>query len=134
MSWLLRKRKPSQPVSGGNTRIRSGDFGSGSPAFAFETDGRPSTSIYSYHEGDLFSPGSQNWVFETNFELPLITVWGKGFIRNPNTFNPIHGPQVWSSPNVVQNGLGGPVAGDMELTGLINPEGQTSGFVGDFAE
>jgi hypothetical protein len=134
MSWMLRKRKPSEQVSGSNVRIRSGEFGSGSPAYAFETDGRPSAGIYSYHEGDLFSPGSGNWVFEPNFELPLITVWGKGFIRNPNTFNPYQMPQIWSQPRVVQNGLGGPIAGDVMLQGLINPENQTSGFVGDFAE
>jgi len=134
MSWLLRPRKPAQQVSGGNFRIRSGEFGTGSPAYAFETDGRPSTSIYSYHEGDLFSPGAENWVFEPNFELPLITIWGKAFLRVPNTFNPLQSVQVMSNPNVFTNGLGGPIAGDVILTGLINHENQTSGFVGDFAE
>lgn len=131
---MLRKRIPSEQVSGGNIRIRMGLFGTGSPEGAFaEVDPSAAASIYNYHEGDLFTPGAQNFVFEPNFELPLITIWGNAFLRTPNTFNPIQPQQVYSPANVVNNGLGGLLAGDLELQALLNPEGQSSGFVGDFS-
>jgi hypothetical protein len=132
---LLRKRQPAQQVSGANIRIRYGEFGVGSPIGAFaEVDPNAAASIYSYHEGDLFTPGAQNFVFEPNFELPIITIWGNAFLRRANTFNPIQPQQVYAHQNVTNNGMGGLLAGDLELQGLINPEGQTSGFTGDFSE
>lgn len=121
MFSFLRKRQPSQPVSGGNTRIRYGaEFGQGGPtAYAF-MDVNPDAvaAIYNYHEGDLFTPGAMNFVFEPNFELPLVTVWGRGFIRNPNTFKVSQPPQVWAHPHVVTNGIGGLQAGEIELQPL----------------
>jgi hypothetical protein len=83
--------------------------------------------IYSYHEGDLFTPGAGNFVFEPNFELPLQTIWGFGFIRNPNTFNPLQPPQVLSPPNVQANGIGGLQAGTIQLEPLIDPANGESG-------
>jgi hypothetical protein len=116
-----RARVPSETISGGNIRIRYGEFGIGSPYSGSEAvsgigdfDG-----IYAYHEGDLFTPGAQNWVFELNFELPLVTIWGNAFLRVPNTFNPLQNPQVYSNPNVVNNGIGGLQAGQMELEPLL---------------
>jgi hypothetical protein len=135
MSWLTRKRIPSEVVSGGNTRIQMGAFGVGTgplPGIA-QVDPMAAASIYNYHEGDLFAPGAQNWVFEPNFELPLQTIWGFGFIRNPNTFNPIQPPQVYARANVQANGVGGLQAGELQLQGLINPEGESAPFTGDFA-
>jgi len=122
---LLRKRQPSEPVaSGAIVRIAQGDFGNGSPwAGLAAVDPRASAAIYNYHEGDLFTPGSGNYVFEPIFELPLITVWGRAFLRMPRVFNPIQPPQVWVQSTVNPNGIGGIVAGDMELQGLINPDG-----------
>jgi hypothetical protein len=136
---LLRKRIPSEPISGGNTRIQAGLFGTGAPTPGIALDFDPArsenaASIYSYHPGDIFTPGAESWVFEPNFELPLQTIWGNAFLRRANTFNPRQAPQIWAQPNVVNNGLGGLTAGEMELQGLINPENQNSGFVGDFAE
>src|SRR5712671_1451705 len=118
--FLLRKRMPSQPVSNANIRIRMGEFGDGRPTAYAWADVNPNASagIYNYHEGALFTPGSQNFVFEPNFELPLQTVWGRGFIRNPNTFKCTQPPQVWSHPHVVTNGIGGLQAGTMELQPL----------------
>lgn len=124
MSWMLRKRKPSEQISGANSRIRLGVFGEGSPTpYAFlDVDPNGAAGIYHYHEGDLFTPGSGNFVFEPNFELPLQTLWGNAFLRKPNTFNPIQPPQIWSQPNVVQNGIGGLQAGQMELQPLLTGE------------
>lgn len=113
---LLRKRTPSEYLTGPNVQIRMGAFGTGSPAYAFaDVDPRSQSSLYSYHEGALFTPGTGNFVFEPNFELPLYTIWGKGFIRNPNTFPVSQPPQVYSNPNVFTNGVGGLQAGTIEF-------------------
>lgn len=114
-----RKRIPSETVSGGNVRILAGEFGIGTPISADQmVGGTYDASIYSYHEGDLFTPGTGNFVFEPNFELPLITIWGKAFLRTPNTFNPLQNPQIFSQPNVQPNGIGGLQAGTFELQPL----------------
>jgi len=75
-------------------------------------------SVYAYHEGDLFFPGTQNYVFDYPWELPYSTVWGHGFLRTPNTFNPLQPPQLFSQPNVMINGIGGLIAGQMALQPL----------------
>ena len=124
--FTLRKRVPSQAVSGANTRIRMGTFGVGGPAYAFaDVDPTASSALYHYHEGDLFTPGAGNFVFEPNFELPLQTIWGRGFIRNPNTFNVYQPPQVWSPAHVKTNGLGGLIAGQVALQPLLEMEGES---------
>jgi hypothetical protein len=120
MFSFLRKRTP-QATTGGNVRIAGGEFGDGRPtAYAF-MDVNPFNvaHIYRYHEGDLFTPGAQNFVFEPNFELPLQTVWGFGFIRNPNTFKPLQPPQVWAHPTVTTDGLGGLQAGQFDMQPLL---------------
>jgi hypothetical protein len=119
----LRSRLPSEMISGGMSRIRAGIFGQGSPATAFETQGNDdSAGLYQFHEGDLFDPGSGNWVFEPNFELPVVTIWGNAFLRKPNTFDPIQPPQVYAQPNVQNNGIGGLEAGQYLMTGLSYEE------------
>ena len=114
----LRDRMPSEPVTGANVRIMQGLFGTGNPAAAFETDANSRTGLYAYHEGDLFTPGAGNWVFEPQFELPLFTIWGNAFLRKPNTFAPLQPPQVYAQPTVQNNGLGGLEAGSYDTTPL----------------
>lgn len=130
----LRKRIPAQPVvSGAIVRIMQGVFGTGAPFTGIaQTDARPSTSIYNYHQGDVFLPGTRNFVFESIYELPLQTIWGNAFLRTPNTFNPIQGPQALVQPTLTANGIGGVVAGDMELQSLINPQDESAPFQGDW--
>jgi hypothetical protein len=115
-----RGRMPSDIVSGANIRILEGEFGSGDPRYGFsEVDPRSSApALYFYHEGDLFAPGTGNWVFEPTFELPLVTIWGNAFMRKPNTFNPVQPPQVWAHPQVRPSGIGGLQAGQMDLEQL----------------
>lgn len=128
MSWLLRKRHASEPVSGANTRIRYGTFGNTDPVADLVTvDPNAVAGIYNYHEGALFTPGAGNYVFEPNFELPLQTIWGFGFIRTPNTFNPLQPPQVISQAHVLSNGIGGLQAGELLLQPLIDPATGDSG-------
>lgn len=115
-----RQRMISETISGANARIAGGLFGQGSPYYDFnDVDPRSSApGLYFYHEGDLFTPGTGNFVFEPWFELPLVTIWGNAFLRRPNTFSPFQQPQSWAQPNVVNNGIGGLQAGDMELQPL----------------
>ena len=137
---LLRKRIPSTPIvsapsgtlnkplaparapsggdsqTGGLSRIASGLFGSSNPA-SFSSSMEVVTpgpkALYHYHEGDLFTPGTQNYVFDYPFEFPLQTIWGNAFLRRPNVFNPLQPRQIQSDPNIVTNGIGGLVAGQI---------------------
>ena len=110
----------SEQVSGANIRIAMGEFGEGVPIL-MPVDPRVS-GLYFYHEGDLFSPGTGNWVFEPTTELPLVTVWGRGFLRKPNTFNPVQPPQVMARPTLRQSGIGGLQAGGVALEPLLIEE------------
>ena len=123
---LFNKKQIASPVSGANVRIRLGLFGNGSPATSAVNEVQSnanSSGIYSYYEGDIFTPGAEAFVFVPNFELPLVTVWGMGFIRNPNTFSPRQPTQLLSNPNVVTNGLGGQMAGQIIQQPLLANEG-----------
>lgn len=98
-------------------QIRSGLFGEGHaqiPQVIDPTKG----DIYHYHQGDLFTPGAMNYVFDPPFDLPLQTIWGQGFLRQPNTFNPLQPPPFVQGPNIVVNGIGGLVAGQMAFQPL----------------
>jgi hypothetical protein len=75
-------------------------------------------SVYGYHQGDLFFPGTQNYVFDYPWELPMNTIWGHGFLTKVNKFNPLQPPQQESFANVRLNGIGGLVAGTMALQPL----------------
>lgn len=114
---INRKRYPSENVqtSGGLRAIFAGIFGTGykgelsSPQEVYGNSG----SFYLYHEGDLFTPGTQNWVLDPSLETPLNTQWGHAFLRRPNTFSPIQHPQIYANPNVVPIGIGGQIAGQI---------------------
>lgn len=70
-------------------------------------------NIYAHYPGDVFLPGSGNWVYEPRTErTPLQTTWGNAFLVGfACYFKPLQPPQVYASPTVVQNGLGGLFAG-----------------------
>lgn len=112
----------SQPGAGGDY-VPAGNGMNGVIAAATEEQsalmGRGHDSIYYHFEGDLFTPGAQNYVFESRFERsPLQAIWGKGFLSGYNQFSPIQPPQVMSPQNVVTSGIGGIVAGQMALQPL----------------
>jgi hypothetical protein len=100
-------------------RILQGAFGIGSPVnnSSAQVDPRAQApALYAYHEGELFTPGTGNFVFETNFELPVKTLRGGGGANQgtPYPINrwPVFGaPQVYSYPTVTIGGLGGLQAG-----------------------
>lgn len=145
---LLRKRVPSEPViladysaahgdtgvlkppntappptlSGALSRIMHGVFGvSNDPRMNLSAEVTPypgKQGLYHYHEGDLFTPGAENYVFEYPFEYPLQTIWGHAFLRGANSFNPQQPPQIYSQANVRLNGLGGLQAGQFAFQPL----------------
>lgn len=116
---------PPQRV-GAMAAIVAGLFGTATPQNQLSSQvkgdkgelGKWTQSLYHYHEGDLFTPGTQNYVFDYPFELPMMTIWGNAFLRQPNTFNPLQPPQMMSQPNVMLNGIGGLVAGQMAFQPL----------------
>ena len=119
---------PTLKVSraGALSRIMDGIFGIATPASQLSSQvsgdkgeiGKWTQSLYHFHEGDLFTPGTQNFVFDYPFEFPMMTIWGHGFLRQPNTFNPLQPQQLMSHANVVINGIGGLVAGQMAFQPL----------------
>lgn len=147
---LLRKRIPSEPSispayatlthplpgssapttvrkSGALARIMSGIFGARPDVRATASANVQSVpakrGFYAYHEGDLFSPGTGNYVFDYPLEYPLQTVWGVGFLRRPNTFNPLQPAQLGANQVLVINGIGGLVAGQF-ATQPLDTQGQ----------
>lgn len=107
---------PESPGAGGSYVPEGSPF---LDILAYPQGQATARSIARFFEGDLFTPGAQNYVYEPVFErTPLQTIWGAGFLRTPNTFSPIQSPQVWSQPNVFTNGIGGLVAGQLVLQPL----------------
>ena len=108
--------------------VFAGLFGQGNPILDTTRDAQAAAQgqatkkaqpFYQYHIGDLFTPGTQNFVFEPTTELtPLTTIWGNAFLRTPNTF-PVHQPpQVWANYSKYINGIGGLIAGQYALQPL----------------
>lgn len=128
-----RKRRPTEIISGGLRTVFQGVFGRGdandqlsSPEYVGGQT-RQSGGVYHMHEGDLFTPGTGNWVLDPSQETALQTVWGHAFLRVPNVFNPIHPQIVFSDPTVVTNGLAGLIAGQMVMQPLIVPAPEQGG-------
>jgi len=109
-------------ASGAMSLIRQGLFGLPDSAQLQEAPVSLSpghgASVYTYHQGDLFFPGTGNYVFDYPFELPMNTIWGHAFLTRVNKFNPLQPPQLYSNPNVFLNGIGGLVAGGIAFQPL----------------
>lgn len=110
-------------------RIFQSLFGApqGQPDLArnMESAATPKGAFYTYHVGDIFTPGTENYIFQPTTELtPLNTIWGNAFLRQPNTFRPLQPPQVDVSYQKNINGIGGLVAGQYALQPLASYETQ----------
>lgn len=117
----LAPQLPQGPASGAISRIFGGLFG-GTPNPAANLSAEVAVpnnkGFYLYHEGDLFTPGAQNYVFEPTRELPMQTLWGGAFIRRPNTFSVRQPQQPYSNPTITYVGVGGLVAGQIAFQPL----------------
>lgn len=110
--------------TGGFSRLMRGLFGTATPGDSMSAEvvlPNQRNGFYAYHEGDQFTAGSPSFAFEYPNELPLLTIWGRAFLRTPNTFLPYQPPQLISEPNIVINGIGGLQAGQFVLQGLEEP-------------
>jgi hypothetical protein len=108
--------------------VFAGLFGTGDPSKDITRDQiaasqgqatKKAQPFYQYHIGDLFTPGTQNFVFEPTTELtPLKTIWGNAFLSKPNAWPVLQPPQVWSDYRKYINGIGGLIAGQYALQPL----------------
>lgn len=113
-------------ISTALSRIMQGIFGASNPQ-SFSASNQVAIpakgSFYNFHEGDVFTPGTQNYVFEPTTELtPLNTTWGMGFLRVPNTFSVRQPTPLEANPTIEQNGIGGLVPGQW-VTQPLESEG-----------
>jgi len=100
--------------TGAISRIMAGLFGTGNPRDNSSDQvvvPKSRTGYYHFHEGDVFTPGTQNYVFEPATENPVQTIWGRGFLYPATPWPVEQEPQVMSYPTVQINGIGGVVAG-----------------------
>jgi hypothetical protein len=116
---------PPGKLVAGIGRIMNGAFGAvNSPGsnLSAEVAKPPKQALYQYYEGELFTPGALNWVFEYPFEYALQTVWGNGFLYRPNYWNPLQPAQPYQNPYIVTNGIGGLVAGQLASQPLLTDD------------
>jgi hypothetical protein len=109
---------PGVVATGGLSRIMQGVFGIGSPAAGLAAqnvsqDAAKISAVYQFYEGDIFTPGTSNWVVDPSHDGPLMTEWGHAFLRTANTFVPLQTPQIYSAPGSYLYGVGGQVAGQL---------------------
>lgn len=126
----LRKRNPTEQTVGGASRIPS-EFPAGNPlpgqsSSPFEVVGVQG-NFYHMHEGDIFEPGTGNWVLDPFQEWPIQTNWGHAFLVNDSArqgfFRTFQPPQIYVGQNLTPNGLGGLVSGQLVSQPLSPPEG-----------
>ena len=115
--------------TGGISRILSGVFGIGRPRdnASDEVNAGAVRGPYFYREGDSFTPGAQNYVFESALELPVVT--RRGGSTNQGTDYPVTAwpvlqvPQVFAPFNNTTAGYGGLQAGQFIQQPLTDPTG-----------
>lgn len=96
-----------------------------------------SNGPYSFHEGDLFTPLTGNYVFDPPWELPTQNYFGGGgcvggWWRQPNVFNPLQFTPEYGlalsnrgyAKSVPDAGLGGLIAGQFSVEPLVDSGGR----------
>jgi len=127
----LRKRQPASgnpDTVGGIRRILAGAFGTGAPVPQIVT-GLRSDPVAAYHQGDIFLPGAESYVFEPLQELPIKGILGQGSDVNQGTHYPDARWPVFAAsaplvtrPLATQVGYGGLQAGAFVQQPLLDPE------------
>jgi hypothetical protein len=129
----LKRRTPITPIAvtvGGLRRILRGVFGTSQPG-DLSDEVQVGPGYFHFHRGDLFSPGTGNWVYEPTHETPLMTAWGHAFLRRANVFRPLQPPPVQVFPSPFAAGLAGIVVGGIELENLMANPPVTAAGVGE---
>lgn len=103
----------------------AGAFGTGHPVPSV-VFGQQITQTGFFHEGDLFDPGTGNYVFEPAHELPLKGIVGQGGtnqgVKYPDGRWPIFAAAapIVSLPLATTQGLGGLQAGQFVQPELLD--------------
>lgn len=85
-----------------------------------------SAAVYNHHQGQVLSPGTQNFVFEPGFELPTFPI--ASGVANLQQLRPLSPPQIYQARSIPVAGIGGLTAGQMALQGLEESENNDSSF------
>jgi len=83
-------------------------------------------AFYQFYPHRMPSPGSQNWIFEPKFGLPLHAIADRGVFPAHQFKSAIQPPQVWYNQAVPQAGYGGLQAGQIVGQGLIAPDNENT--------
>lgn len=126
----LRPKLSATQGTGGIRRILAGAFGFGAPV-PTQVDGLDTPDVAAYHEGDVFLPGAENYVYEPLHELPLKGLLGQGSDVNQGTHYPdarwpvfaASAPLV-SFPLATTQGLGGLQAGAFVQQPLLDGDSE----------
>jgi hypothetical protein len=124
----LRERKSATKGTGGISRILAGAFGFGSPVPTV-VEGINTPDVAAFHQGDVFLPGAESYVFEPLHELPLKGLLGQGSDTRQGTHYPDARWPVFAAvaplisfPLATTAGYGGLQAGAFIQQPLLDPE------------
>lgn len=108
-------------------RILAGAFGSGAPVPQIIL-GQQADPVASFHQGDVFLPGAESFVFEPKHELPIKGILGQGGGNQGTHYTDARWPVFAAAaplvtyPLATQVGLGGLQAGAFVQQPLLDPE------------
>jgi hypothetical protein len=76
--------------------------------------------IYGWHQGRIFSNGGEQYAFEFNKSLPVVSVIGPATVAGCLMVTQL--PQVFNPQSIPVAGLGGVQAGSLASQPLVNPD------------
>lgn len=120
--WTQRKRMNGEVVVGSQAKYAVAPP-RGDDASAEILQGRPG-SYYTYHQGDIFTPGVPGLALDPTHEWPLMTIWGHGSLRNPWAFPPTTPQNIVAQPMATVDALRGTIVKGLRLSTLQPIMGQ----------
>ena len=100
------------------------------PSLSYQVAPAP---FYTYTPGDLFDPGTMNWVYMPAYETPLNTTWGHGFalLHQPKPSHIIGPVQTYAQPTVTQFWFRGMPALQFDPNSSLQIDVNTGAIVGN---
>lgn len=117
--WTLRKRIPSRAVVGSQ-----GGYAIAPPAGDDSTAEVRLAGFYHYHQGDVFTPGAQNFALDPAYDWPIQLDNGNGVFRNAFAFRPTSPQTIHTTIAPPYEALRGMIVGGISLEHLQPVEGQ----------
>lgn len=106
--WDFLKSKKA-PASGLGPLERVPGIGAGYPRVPPAGDDASASILftdpgyYTYHPGDLFTPGMPQWALNPVYDTPINPIWGTGTMRNPWAFSPVQPPPMYVAQALTTN-------------------------------